>query len=178
MARFASALREAQTHSATQIHPHTCGMDALNNSIAFDNVAGQQGALRRPLPAEINAVPEFSGDRTDKREPRQWLEILDQYATMWSWSEADRIRVARTRLIGPAYHWMSSVPNNITWQQFLDEFLSRFAEPQQAALTRLSNCDQDEYESVDSYADRFRRDMHLSGTQEDDAMMTHCDTSL
>ena len=65
---------------------------------------------------------------------------------------------------------MSSVPNNITWQQFLDEFLSRFAEPTQAALTRLSNCDQDEYESVDSYADRFRRDMHLPGTQEDDAL--------
>ena len=132
----------------------------------------QQGPHRAPLPSEINVVPEFHGNNTDTHEPRQWLELLDSHAQMWNWSEQACLSVARIRLIGPAYHWLTSLPTSTaqTWEAFSDAFLARFDEPAEAALARLAVCRQEQGESVDSYADRFRRDVYLSGRQEDNAL--------
>jgi hypothetical protein len=72
---------------------------------------------------------------------------------MWNWSENARVSVARTRMIGPAHHWMSSLPRNISWIEFEGEFLERFGERIEAALSRLAACQQEPGESGHAYAE-------------------------
>jgi hypothetical protein len=55
---------------------------------------------RAPLPLEVSSVPCFYGDGKDVHDARHWLDILDEYALMWNWTEEARVRVARTRLLG------------------------------------------------------------------------------
>lgn len=135
----------------------------------YGGPAGLPGS-RAPFPSEVTCVPYFSGDGSDSHDARHWLDMLEEYALMWNWSEEARVRVARTRMIGPAHHWMSSLPRNISWVELEGEFLRRFGERTEAALSRLAACRQEQGEPVHAYADRFRRDMHLAGRVEDAAL--------
>ena len=125
---------------------------------------------RAPLPGEISSVPWFHGDGNDAHDARHWVDTLSEYAMMWNWAEGALVRVARTRLVGPAHHWISSMPRDVSWAEFEREFLGRFGERIEAAMQRLSMCKQEREESVHAYADRFRRDMHLAGRLEDAAL--------
>ena len=125
---------------------------------------------RAPLPGEISSVPWFHGDGNDAHDARHWVDTLSEYAMMWNWAEGALVRVACTRLVGPAHHWISSMPRDVSWAEFEREFLGRFGERIEAAMQRLSMCKQEQEESVHAYADRFRRDMHLAGRLEDAAL--------
>jgi len=135
-----------------------------------DYYSGRQQQHRSPLPSEISSVPLFRGDGTDDHEAHHWIETLKQYSRLWRWAEESKMMVARLRMAGPAHHWMSSVSSTIGWEAFEREFINRFGERPEAALDRLANCRQEDNEPLHSYADRFRRDMHLAGRAEDTAL--------
>jgi len=131
---------------------------------------GARREPRAPLPGEIASVPLFRGDDTDDHDARHWLTIVDRYSRLWNWTEEAKFVVADTRMTGPAHHWMNSITHPLTWTEFEQEFVERFGERPETALDRLATCRQEENEAVHSYADRFRRDMHLAGRIEDAAL--------
>ena len=151
------------------LHPEVPNMEGDNQ--APDYFAAPPGLARGPHPSEINAVPKYQGDsNNDEYDARQWLDILEEHAQMWGWSEETCIRVARIRMAGPARHWISSLNRNTPWRELVEKFLARFGERKEAALSRLAACKQETGENVDSYADRFRRDCNLAGRAEDAAL--------
>ena len=122
-------------------------------------------AARAPLPSEVSSVPYFYGDGSDGHDARHWLDTLEEYALMWNWTEESRIRVARTRLVGPAHHWISSLPRDISWAHLEREFIARFGERVEAALSRLAVCRQETGDLVHAYADRFVETCTLQGVK-------------
>lgn len=138
---------------------------------APDYLAAPPGLARGPHPSEINAVPKYHGDsNNDEYDARQWLDMLQEHAQMWGWTEEVCIKVARIRMAGPARHWISSLNRSTPWRELVEKFLARFGERTEVALSRLAACKQEAGENVDSYADRFRRDCNLAGRAEDAAL--------
>lgn len=126
---------------------------------------------RIPLPLEVCSIPTFSGDQQHcGYDAHQWLELVDDYANMWCWSETTRLQIARIRLTGPAYHWMITLSKDVPWAEFVEQFLARFGESIEVALSRLAACKQESGEPVDSYVDRFRHDCALAGREDDEAL--------
>ena len=132
-----------------------------------------QPVFNTPLPSQMNAIGSYYGDGQDTVSANNWLNLFNENADLFNWPDDTRVRVARTKMVGPASDWVCGIPRQTSWNQFSNEFLARFGERRDAALMRLAKCRQMKGESVASYADRFRRDANLAGRTEDDSLLFH-----
>ena len=116
----------------------------------------------------VSSIPVFKGSVDE--DAAEWIEAVDDLCSMYEVAEEHRVKVARIKLSGPAATWKCGIPKDMHWHEFRIEFMSRFGERQEAALARLARCQQQPFENVQSYADRFRRDAAMAERQEDAAL--------
>jgi len=119
-----------------------------------------------PNPQAINTIERFDGNQ----DPTAWLNNVYEIATLYGWSEAICLRVAKIRLKGAAQRWAQSRQFN-SWVEFQQQLDHRFGETQEAAIIHLESCYQRRDESPRAFADRFRQDADRSGRVEDAALV-------
>ena len=114
----------------------------------------------------LNAVERYSGTA----DAQSWLTSLEELGTLFGWTQATRLLVAKVRLSGAAQTWAQR-RQFVSWDQFQDQFLARFGETRESAIARLERCRQSPGETPRAFADRFLQDADKAGRIEDDALV-------
>lgn len=114
----------------------------------------------------LNAVERYTGGA----DAQAWLTSVEELGQLFGWNEATCLLVAKVRLSGAAQSWAQRRRFN-NWQQFQEEFLSRFGETRESAIARLERCRQGPGESPRAFADRFLQDADRAGRVQDDALV-------
>eukprot|EP00882_Tetradesmus_deserticola_P010833 GHRQ01011446.1.p1 GENE.GHRQ01011446.1~~GHRQ01011446.1.p1 ORF type:complete len:176 (-),score=13.78 GHRQ01011446.1:95-622(-) len=113
----------------------------------------QQHAMPAGLtPQALNTADRFDG----KGDAHSWVENFNDLASLYGWSEETTLKVARLRMKGSALRWARSRQFD-SWDDFSCQFLRRFGETKETAISRFESCHQLPDESPTEFADRFLR---------------------
>jgi len=86
-----------------------------------------------PNPQALNAVERFDG----LGDAHAWVNAFLQLASLYQWVDEVCLKVALIRLKGNAQRWAQN-KQFASWQDFQNQFLSRFGETTETAISRLS----------------------------------------
>jgi Retrotransposon gag protein len=128
-------------------------------------------ATKAVAPSSLYALPIFEPQLADAT---QWLDTLEELASLFAWSDTQKLLVARCRLGPDARVWETGLRQQLQdYQSFSSALLDRFATRHDELYNRLVGCIQSRGESVRSYADRFRNLMAKLHLQENDTNLTY-----
>jgi hypothetical protein len=130
-------------------------------------VNNMQHALPAGLtPQALNTAERFDG----KGDAHSWVDHFADLASLYGWSEEITLKVARLRMKGSALRWARN-RQFISWDDFSSQFLRRFGETKETAISRFESCYQLPDESPTEFADRFLQDAERAGRVEDDVLV-------
>jgi hypothetical protein len=168
MAGYDALLKAATALQPAHLGNKPAGISttAVSANAAANSSRSSNNSSSSPTPEELLTVPRFDGTS----DGQIWLNIFDDIASIFRWSEAACLTVAKVRLKGRAQRWAMS--HTFTdWQDFKLQFLKRFGEEQLTVIARLENCYQLPGESPKQFADRFLADADKAGRTEDAALV-------
>ena len=119
-----------------------------------------------PTPQALTSIERYDG----RQDPAVWLDYVQEVATLYHWSDATCLLVAKIRLTGNAKTW-SRQHQFLNWAAFQEQLECRFGETKQSSIAKLENCCQLPDESVRDFADRFLRNAQRAGRVEDAALV-------
>jgi hypothetical protein len=99
-----------------------------------------------------------------------WLDSVSSLASLYGWDDEVTLSVAKLRLKGPARRWLKR-QRFTSWNDFQSQFLGRFGETRESAVSRLGCCFQQPGESPQEFADRFLQAADRAGRVEDAALL-------
>jgi hypothetical protein len=134
----------------------------------FEEAGAAAAAGHGPIitSSTLNAVERYTG----AADAQAWLTSVEELGQLFGWSEATCLLVAKVRLSGAAQSWAQR-RRFTSWQQFQEEFFSRFGETRESAIARLERCRQGPGETPRAFADRFLQDADRAGRVQDDALV-------
>lgn len=128
---------------------------------------GQAGHLALvPTPQALNSVERYDGNS----DAHAWLASFTEIASLYGWSDAVCLRIARIRMKGSAQNWAMN-RQFAHWTDFRQQFLRRFGETRESAIAQFESCFQQDDESPKLFADRFLQNAERAGRVEDDALL-------
>jgi hypothetical protein len=63
----------------------------------------------------MNAITPYFGDGQDTVSANNWLNLFNENADLFNWSDNTRVRVARIKVAGPASDWVCGIPRQASW---------------------------------------------------------------
>jgi len=138
----------------------------MSRAVDEDQFPARTGQRQHILPSALAAVDHYDG----RADAHCWLSSFKEIATIYDWSEADCLRIARIRFRGNAQRWAQ--PRQFdSWNEFEKQFLDRFGETPETAMVRLERCYQKTGESAKNFADRFLEEAERAGRKSDTALL-------
>jgi len=150
------------------LHNFTSNSFRMKDVISLKSAPTQgQRQHQNVLPDAVTAVDHYE----ETEDAVCWLANFKELAALFHWSEEECLRIARIRLKGSAQRWSRTNRQLNSWEDFEQQFITRFSGTPEMALARLESCFQQPGEPVMEFADRFLDLADRAGRQADTALL-------